>query len=56
MDFFDADAAAGIPHDSLEGYTVDFAFNMLVLQYLQDLNRLEEEAKNKALNFMESSQ
>ena len=45
----------GIPHDSAEGYMIDFAVNLQTLRYLQSTNALSTEVARKALKYMTSS-
>jgi hypothetical protein len=56
LDYYDADLAAGLPHDCLEGYIFDFAYNLLNLDYLQALNRLDDDDKVIVLDYMRTSE
>ena len=55
-DYLNMDNTLGLPHDSADGYMYDFAVNLLELRYLQITNSLTQEAQEKAISYMQSSE
>ena len=56
MLFISDDATVGgTPHNCLEGYTFDFAFNYMNMDYMQSVNKLEQDQKEAVLNNLQIS-